>query len=479
MPLVGAATAVAIACGLTVIAAARPPAWALGVAALGAVVAYMLFSPRLEVSLLLLCLYLGLLDGYVKLATGVGELTFVRDLLLYAIAAGALIRIVVGRRSVKLPPMSVWAIAVAVIALAQVVNPETRGVEGALAGFRQQIEFVPLFFLGWAVLITKPRIVTMLWVLAAIAALNGLVSAAQFNLTPDEFAAWGPGYAERVLGTGGTTIRYFVDEIGQTRVRPFGLGSDLGAGGSFGVVAIAAAAALVATQRGGRRVGAGVLLLGTFLTLAASQSRSSIAAAAVTFLVFLWLSASSKRAGAVFLTLTVSVVCGYAGYTLLAETSGEAAFSRVTTTFSSQEGIVSGLSERSASWPAFVENLREVPLGAGLASVGPASTAVGGAVPRNAESQANFSLVETGVPGLIWFYGFLFALLWYGARVRRVRDAELRILLAAAVAPVIGIAQLALTGPVTVQPPLGPYLWIVAGLISRWLVVDRRRTAPR
>src|SRR3954454_9990019 len=50
---------------------------------------WMFLSERYEVTLLVLTLYLGLLDGFLKLKTGSQLTTLGRDLLLYAIVAGA------------------------------------------------------------------------------------------------------------------------------------------------------------------------------------------------------------------------------------------------------------------------------------------------------------------------------------------------------------------------------------------------------
>src|SRR5436190_18262937 len=53
---------------------------------------FFIFNPRIEWSLVALMLYLGLLDGYIKLSTGNDLATLGRDVLLYSIVIGALMR---------------------------------------------------------------------------------------------------------------------------------------------------------------------------------------------------------------------------------------------------------------------------------------------------------------------------------------------------------------------------------------------------
>src|SRR3712207_8680862 len=51
--------------------------------------AWFLISRRIELSLGALAVYLGLFDGSVKLASGVREVTLVRDVLILALVVGA------------------------------------------------------------------------------------------------------------------------------------------------------------------------------------------------------------------------------------------------------------------------------------------------------------------------------------------------------------------------------------------------------
>jgi hypothetical protein len=432
---------------------------------------------RPEQGLVIVALYLGLLDGYLKLATGIGVFTFVRDVLIYAVVVGVLARWVLQRRPLELPPLSLWIVALVGIAAVEAFNPGTRGASGALAGFRQAVEFMPLFALAYITLDSANRIRTLLWILLVIAAANAVVAFIQFNLSPQQFASWGPGYSKRVLGTSDFAIRYFVDATGSARVRPFGLGSDEGAGGVAGLLAIPAGLALFSVARTQLARGLSVGLLGlAVLAVVTSQSRSVVIASVITFAIFVGFTALSRQ----FLRVMAAVVAVVIVGSFVASQVGglpPGSLSRYAN-LTSHSGLLASTSERSLVLPSLVHYFGSIPLGAGLASAGPAST-VSGAKSLNAESQANFLIIELGIPGLLCFFGFFASLLGrIAVAVRRVAVPEERILLAALFAPLFGIAILMLTGPVTTAPPTAPYLWVAAGAASRWLY-ERRRSENR
>ena len=67
--------------------------------------------------------------------------------------------------------------------------------------------------------------------------------------------------------------------------------------------------------------------------------------------------------------------------------------------------------------------------------------------------------------------GFTIALLVLGLRgCRREPDREARVLLAALLAPLVGLFVLYFTGTVTPSVPAGPYLWTVGGIFAYWFV---------
>ena len=118
-------------------------------------------------------LYLGLLDGYFKLGTGNSNVTLVRDALLYAVVAGLLIKAAVRGTPLRLPPLSTWVVMFVVIVLVEIANPTGGTIGHSIAGVRQHLEFIPLFFLGYAFVRTKRALRTFLMLLLLIAAANG------------------------------------------------------------------------------------------------------------------------------------------------------------------------------------------------------------------------------------------------------------------------------------------------------------------
>ena len=113
------------------------------------------------------------------------------------------------------------------LVLAEAFNPHTLSLTKALGGFRQQLEWVPFFFLGYAVMRSKERFRKFFLLLGVIALANGVVSMYQTRLSPAQLASWGPGYREIVYGTNGLGGRTYRAE-GSAHVRPPGLGSDAG-----------------------------------------------------------------------------------------------------------------------------------------------------------------------------------------------------------------------------------------------------------
>src|SRR5439155_1278892 len=91
-----------VVCGLGLAVSTRVtnPSLPLTLATAGfiAVAVWMFLEPRLERSLAVLLVYLGALDGYLKLKTGSSYMTLARDVLLYSIALGALARNTLLRR---------------------------------------------------------------------------------------------------------------------------------------------------------------------------------------------------------------------------------------------------------------------------------------------------------------------------------------------------------------------------------------------
>ncbi|MGO9971659.1 MAG: hypothetical protein ACLP01_02275 [Solirubrobacteraceae bacterium] len=430
---------------------------------------------RTALALGLLLLYLGLLDGYLKLATGSNYVTFVRDALLWSLAIGVLLRASLQHKRLTLPPLSGWVLAFVIVVFVELFNPDNGTLYHSFAGVRQHLEFVPLFFLAFACVRTKGTLRTFAILLVLVAVANGVVNYIQFRETPAELASWGPGYAERVLGLQqfGFSGRTFFTSAGQELTRPFGLGSDAGDGGLMAAFAIGAILAL-ATLPGRRRylLLAAVGAIAAVVAIITSQGRAVIVCGVVVAFTYALLTTTSRRgastvvaigAAALLTLFTVESVVGTSGPTQLRYGS-----------FSIGNIVQTTASSRGFAFSDAAAYLVKYPLGAGLGVGGPA-TGSAGAPPQagalDAENELTFAEIETGIAGLVCLVGFPLTLLIIGFRRCRLEpDPEVRILLAATIAPIAGMLVLYVVSAVTPTTPAGPYLWAAGGIISYWLV---------
>ena len=440
--------------------------------------AWMVLTPNYALTLAALLLYLGLADGVLKLLLDNDVATLGRDVLLYSIVCGALARLAIDKRQIKLPPLTGYVLAFVVVVLVQIFNPGTDGLTRGLAATRPHLEFVPLFFFGYLIMRDQRRLRWFLLLMCVIAAANGIVGLIQFNLTPGQLAAWGPGYAELINGTGDVAGRTFYDSATRAKfVRPFGLGADTGFGGYVGVLAIPALLALIGTanRRWAGRLGA-PLAIGIILAIVTAQTRSAVVAAVIAFLAFIGLALTRRRSGLVLLG-AVSVIAVTVGLIwTLSETDNSAALDRYRS-IAPANLIGTTTDSRGASLAILPSYLQKFPLGSGLGGVGPGrslATTIVRDEPLNGETQFNYLVVELGIAGLIAFGALHLRLLALSGRIRRLRDPETRLLLAGCLAPVFGIASSWVSGPISSGPPAAPYFWFVAGVAAFWLLPSAR-----
>jgi len=444
-----------------------------------AVVAFALLSVwcftqrRVTRTLAVLGIYLGLLDGYLKLKTGSPYITLARDVLLIAIAAGALLR---SRNSgsLQLPPLSVLVFGFVAVVIAEVANPNGREVVGGLAGVRQHLEFVPLFFLGFAFLRTEARLEKLMLILVVCAAVGGVVSYVQSTLTPDQLANWGPGYRERVIGTGSFSGagRVAFDDDGNQFVRPFGLGSDAGAGATAAALALPALIALFMGMRGNVRLAMLPLFVGIGLAVATSGSRAAVVTVFVSVAAFGLIAAATRNAFRVTGGLIVASTLVFLIFAQLGPGNSAAQRSRSvtpTTLLSSYSG------ERGGSLARLGTYATRYPLGIGVGVVGPASKfrsrGLGQPEALNSETQWNFLILETGLVGLAIFLALNLRLMFLAlTRIRTIQTTRMRLIQAALSAPLFGLVTLGFAGPTTVSVPGAPYFWLVTGILSYWLI---------
>jgi hypothetical protein len=138
---------------------------------------------------------------------------------------------------------------------------------------------------------------------------------------------------------------------------------------------------------------------------------------------------------------------------------------------------------RGRSIAAIPGNLTRYPLGSGLGSGGPAAGQGGApaaAETADTENEISFATLEMGVPGMLVLVGFTGLLLVLGLRRCRYEpDPEVRLLLAAIIAPVAALLAIYCASAISPTSPGGPYLWSAAGIASYWLIVRQAQTRAR
>lgn len=472
----GALLATAMVVVTTVaISAASAGAFLLALLIFGAVLLclWMLVSERYELTLAVLMLYIGLLDGYVKLKLNTSWATLGRDALLYAIVAGALARAAVRHREIHLPPLTGWVLAFSAVVLMQVFNPAAGSWSHAIAAVRPHLEFVPLFFLGYWTMRSKQRLRGFLALLLVVAAANGVVSVLQFNMTPEQFARWGPGYNARIYGTSTISARSFVDSNDTLRTRPFGLGGDAGFGGIIGLLAVPAALALVLARARARPLVLGltlVLATGAAAGVITSQARVAVISSVLAALAFGILASVSRRVIGTLVALLVGSAVALATVSIVTDNS-HSQF-RQYKTITPDRVLTTTYDYRRDTLAQIPEYATRFPLGAGIGSAGPA---VGYGGPTrgsnlNAESEPTYLLIELGIPGLLVLLGLNLTLFGLALRrTHRLPDAELRLLLAALLAPLFAVFATWIVGIASASTPTAPYFWFVAGIAAYWL----------
>jgi hypothetical protein len=444
-----------------------------GIAALGLLgAAWFFLSPRIEIGLIAVLIWLACFDGFLRLKTGINALTVVRNLILYVVAFGALLRRLRDPSPIRLPPLSGYVFLFGALVLAAVIHPSNESPLRNAIGIRPHLEWVPLFFLGYVALASTRRLRAFLVLLLAVAAINGVVSYVQFKITPQQLSTWGPGYESRIEGeTFYNAGRLFYDQTGVQRTRPFALGSDVGFGGLLGMLAIPAMLGLIAV-RGNRKLALLVLVLGlgAVLAVATSQQRTGLVGTAVGVLAFCGLALTTRSVGPIVSILVVAAV-GYGVAVQLGSQSDSGSFERYETIVPGRlaESVAANRGKSLARLP---EYLVEYPLGAGLGNSGPATGVIsGGRTTLDSETEFNYLIVETGIPGLLVIAALTLKLLWISVRrIRRIADHDTRILLAALSAPLFGIAVTWISSTPTAVSPTSPYFWTAAGGLAWWLL---------
>lgn len=468
--------AAGVAAGLIATRVEAPSvALSLGLAVGVGVTVWMFFSESLERPLLVLLLYLGLLDGFLKLRTDSTAITAVRDVMLYSILLGFLARSVLRRESLRLPPLSGWVLAFTAVVLVQIANPASHGILHTLGALRPHLEFVPLFFVGYYMLQSRSRLRTFFVLMLVIATANGIVSVIQLDLTPAQLASWGPGYAFRINGNGTglnkVSGRVYFTTTGQQRTRPFGLGDDSGVGAAWGMLAIGGALALVSlgTRRGVGRMSLLLLCAGPPLAVIAGEGRSLLIGSVVALFAYIGFATTAKRLIPTLAAVLLGMAAIVGVVALISSVSGAGVFDRYATITPSKVASTTA-ADRGYSISAIPTLISDYPLGGGLGSVGPARAfAGGGAAGGNGETEPGFLVSELGVPGLVVVYGFTLTLLFLGVtRIRRL-EPEMRSYVAALLAGIVALLVIGTGTATTATAPEATYLWFAGGALSYWL----------
>ncbi|HYB24628.1 MAG TPA: hypothetical protein VED41_12570 [Solirubrobacteraceae bacterium] len=450
-----------------------------------AIVAMMVTS-RMEVTVSLLAVYLLMLDGPVKLLLPARELTAsMPNVLIFAVCAGALMRLVVRRERPGMPPLSGWVLGFVGIVVVESFNPHTEGVLKILAGFREELQWVPFFWFGYLLMRSKRRLRQLFLIVGVAALANGLVSAYQTRLSPTALAAWGPGYHLLIYPSHGASRVYTTGE-GEARVRPPGLGSDEGFGAGVGQIALPFALALLAAAWRPRRRWVPILLcLGALLAIITGLGRSQIIGGALAALAFALLAARAgprvrARVLGALATIGVLAVPCVVGLVLVLRHG----------TFSRYESIASA--SRLAEAPGYKNDARSLifselevnPFGVGLGTAGPTS-GVGGASNyvqeqyRAISDETEFNVLanEVGIPGdLMWLALSLYMLVLCARGMKLVQDRELALYLAGVLAAFPALFIGGFSGALNSSAAAGPYYWFAIGVAAYWFVGSGRRS---
>jgi hypothetical protein len=438
---------------------------ALGIVALVA-------SPRLEVTVAVIAVYLGCLNGPLKLVVSAGAASSaLQDIVVLAVALGVLLRVIVRRQGVRLPALSGWVIAFTLIVLTEAFNPKTQGLLKVGGGYRQQLQWVPFFFFGYLLMRTPDRFRKAFMLLGVIAVINGAVATAQTQLSPNQVASFGAGYEQRIKGPGGRT---YASE-GESHVRPLALGADSGFGGGVAVIALPGSLALLSTLRRRRWIGL-VLSLGCLVAAITSLGRLQLGGAVLDIGAFALLSISAgRRLSRPLATLLVLAAVAIPLGAVFVSAVGSGVFSRYQS-LAPEKAASEATGYKQGVLSQIPHQLAAAPFGFGLGTAG-AVSGFGGKQNElleghnvTAETQANFLVKELGLLGLLVWYGFLLRLIVLAfRRVREARDPDLQAYLAAMFAPLLAILFMSYDGPVSSSAALGPYFWFAAGVAGYWL----------
>ena len=426
-------------------------------------VALLVVNPRVELSLALLLVYLGGIDGFLKLKTGSSTITLARDAVLWSIAVGMLARALVTGQHLRLPRYGALVCLFVAIVLAQGLNPSSASPRADLGGFRQHLEFVPLFFIAAVTLRDAGRLRAFFGLLLLVALLNGIVGLIQFNLSPSGLAAWGPGYSNLINGTGAFANEgrtFLVAGVGHPR--PPALGSDEGFGGALGDLAIPGGLLLLGQARRWRtRIAVIVGLVGAAAGVITSQSRLALAVAIGAALFYALLTAATPGRRRQLAAVAFAIIAMYLFVDVFLQSNnspGEVRYNDIS---------LSGLAaNRGSSLALIPQYLGDYPFGNGIGRSGPAAFSGGASSGLNAENEFNLLTTEVGIPGLLVMLALWLRVLWDGTAVALSRRDGYGDCVAAMIAALMSAAFIWLVATTSVSSPDSPFFWLCLGVVA-------------
>ncbi|HUA11756.1 MAG TPA: hypothetical protein VMA83_07100 [Solirubrobacteraceae bacterium] len=477
-----AGTVAACAIALAISVAVPAPRFVLVLALIVALVLVvaLIFWVNLETGVTILAVYLGTMDGPVKLLSHNQFASAGRDVLIAAVSIGAILRIIAKRERVKLPPLTGWVIAFSALVLIEAANPKTHGLLKTIGGYRQQLEWIPFFFFGYALMRSKRRFAQMFVILGVIALANGIVATYQTQIPVAQLAAWGPGYNEEVNGnTSGeglvqVTGRKYVVE-GEGHVRPMGLADDSGGGAGIGVIALPGCLALLAFGGRRRKIYASILTLGSLVAIFIGLGRLQVVGSVVAIGAFALLSASAGRKVTKPLAalLTIAAIAVPFG-ALFVSAVGANLFSRYES-IEPNRVVETSTEYKEGALELLPHYISVDPFGFGLGCCGPASGfggSKGGELEGHgvtAETQYNFAEDETGAPGLILWIALSIEILVLIIRwLPKVPNVDIRIALAGVFAVFIAHIVMGFRGAFMDTSAAGAYFWYSFGIAAYW-----------
>ena len=421
-------------------------------------------------------------EGVFKTMTSYSAITHIgRDLVLAVVVAGAAVRCVLqgGRLEWDAPNRRLMLLFAAVCAV-QVFNPQSLGLIPSIAALRFHIYALPVYFIAYRLIRTKPAMERWCWLSLGIGALLSLVAVLQYVKGLEWTNAVFPGSATYAHD-------FYLDVKGfQQAWRPPSTVGDGGGGANWVVVAVPFLFA-VATFRKAR--GWSLLLLPPaallmVINLVASSVRQMAILTIICAVLMVVLLVVRVQRGSALPAIAGIGLAAFAAWqiSLAGNALATARFSIL------QNPVQAYQAQRAHNLSSITEDLQNYVFGAGLGRTGPAAVQfadaiqahpLDGPVPltgfMNAETYFAGMNSETGVPGLLLILAITALFIVRGAHAYwTARDPHLRAVAAAFLVLLIALSVSYWGGPTLYTPPFNIFFWLAGGILARVPELDRQ-----